>query len=157
MVWSCFPFIRSGQNHLARHSGRRKKRRTEEEVGRQHQGLDRPGVCQVPEGSGEQGKMEETGCEIICGVPTTVAVKGQMMMIMCWSVSSFVRWGVSLTRPVLESVSSFDVWGVSLTRPEMESVRLEDGSSLLHTPCWNLSRQFSWCAACLIRPVLKSV
>ena len=22
MVWSCFPFIRSGQNHLARHSER---------------------------------------------------------------------------------------------------------------------------------------
>ena len=29
-----------------------------------------------PELSGEQGKMEETGCEIICGVPTTLAVKG---------------------------------------------------------------------------------
>ena len=28
--------------------------------------MDRPGVRQVPEGSGEQGKMEETGCEIIC-------------------------------------------------------------------------------------------
>ena len=25
MVWSCFPFIRSGQNHLARHSERGKK------------------------------------------------------------------------------------------------------------------------------------
>ena len=61
--------------------------------------------------------MEETGCEIICGVPTTVAVKGQMMMIMCWSVSSFVRWGVSLTHPVLESVKSFGTSGVSLKRP----------------------------------------
>ena len=40
-VWSCFPFIRSGQNHLARHSERGKKtRQTEEEVGR-HQGMDR--------------------------------------------------------------------------------------------------------------------
>ena len=29
-------------------------RQTEEEVGRQHQGMDRPGVRQVPEGSGEQ-------------------------------------------------------------------------------------------------------
>ena len=49
------PFIRSGQNHLARHSERGKKtRQTEEEVGRQHQGMDRPGVRQVPEGSGEQ-------------------------------------------------------------------------------------------------------
>ena len=46
------------------------------EVGRQHQGMDRPGVRQVPEGSGEQGKMEETGREIICGAPTTLAVKG---------------------------------------------------------------------------------
>ena len=63
--------------NLARHSGRGKKaRQTEEEVGRQHQGMDRPGVRQVPEGSEEQGKMEETGCEIICGAPTTLAVKG---------------------------------------------------------------------------------
>ena len=35
MVWSCFSFIRSGQNYLARHSEREKKtRQTEEEVGR---------------------------------------------------------------------------------------------------------------------------
>ena len=33
VVWSCLPFIRSGQNHLARHSERGKKtRQTEEEV-----------------------------------------------------------------------------------------------------------------------------
>ena len=70
-------FIRSGQNHLARHSEKGKKtRQTEEEVGRQHQGTDRPGVCQVPEGSGEWGKMEETGCKIIYGAPVTLAVKG---------------------------------------------------------------------------------
>ena len=25
-------------------------------------------------------KMEETGCEIICGAPTTLAVKGSIMM-----------------------------------------------------------------------------
>ena len=83
VVWSCFPFIRSSQNHLARHSERGKKtKQTEEEVGRQHQGMDRPGVRQVPEGSGEQGKMEKTGCKIICGAPTTLAVKGLMMMMM---------------------------------------------------------------------------
>ena len=35
VVWSCFPFIRSSQNHLARHSERRKKtKKMEEEVGR---------------------------------------------------------------------------------------------------------------------------
>ena len=68
-------FTRSGQNHLARHSERGKMTmQAEEEVGRQHQGMDRPEVRQVPEGSGEQGKMEKTGCEIICGAPTTLAV-----------------------------------------------------------------------------------
>ena len=83
VVWSCLPVIRSGQNHLARHSERGKKtRQTEEKVGRQHQGMDRPGVRQVPEGSEEQGNMEETGCKIICGAPMTLAVKGLMMMMM---------------------------------------------------------------------------
>ena len=56
--------------------------RTKEEVVRQHQGMDRPGVRQVPEGSREQGKMEKTGYKIICGAPTTLAVKGLMMMMM---------------------------------------------------------------------------
>ena len=51
-------------------------------MGRQHQGMDRPGVRQVPEGSGEQGKIEKTGCEIICGATATLTVKGQMMMMM---------------------------------------------------------------------------
>ena len=60
----------------------KKTRQTEEEVGRQNQGMDRPGVRQVPEGSGEQGKIEKTGCKIICAAPTTLAVKGLMMMIM---------------------------------------------------------------------------
>ena len=54
--------------------GGKNTRQTEEEVGRQHQGMDRPGVHQVPDGSGEQGKMEETGCEIICGAPTTLVI-----------------------------------------------------------------------------------
>ena len=67
----------AGQKHLARHGERGKRtRQTEEEVGRQHQGMDRPGVRKVPEVSGEQGKMEESGCEIICGASTTLAVKG---------------------------------------------------------------------------------
>ena len=57
MVWSCLPFIRPGQNHLVRRCEKGKKtRQTEEEVGRQHQGMDRPGVRQVPGGSGERGK-----------------------------------------------------------------------------------------------------
>ena len=41
--------------------------------------MDRPGVRVVPEGSGEQRKMEETGCEVIsCGAPTTPAIKGEV-------------------------------------------------------------------------------
>ena len=54
----------------------KKTKQTEEEVGRQYQGMDRPGVRQVPEGSDEQGKMEDTGGEIICGAPRTLALKG---------------------------------------------------------------------------------
>ena len=72
-----------GQNHLARHSEREKKtRQTEEEVGRQHQVMDTPGVHKVSDGNGEQGKMEETGCEIICGAQTTFTLKEQMRMMM---------------------------------------------------------------------------
>ena len=67
----------SGQNHLVRHSERGKKtRQTEEDVGRQHRGMDRPADHQVSVGSGEQGKIEKTDCEIIFGAPMTHAVKG---------------------------------------------------------------------------------
>ena len=55
--------------------GGKKTRQTEEEVGRQQQGMDRPRGRQVPEGSGEKGKTEKTGCTIICGAPATLAVK----------------------------------------------------------------------------------
>ena len=48
----------------------KKMRQTEEEMGRQHQGMDRPRVRQVPGDSGEQRTMEDTGCEIICGTPS---------------------------------------------------------------------------------------
>ena len=41
--------------------------------------MNRPGVWQVPEGSEEQGKMEKTGCKIICGALATLTVKGLMM------------------------------------------------------------------------------
>ena len=39
--------------------------------------MDRPEVQQVPEGGGEQRKMEETGCDVICGAPMIPAMKGQ--------------------------------------------------------------------------------
>ena len=62
--------------------GGEKIEQIEEEVGRQHQGMDRPGVPQVPKGSGKQGKMEETGCKIIRGAPAILAAKGLIMMMM---------------------------------------------------------------------------
>ena len=57
---------------------RKRKGREEDKADRerQHQEMYRPGVRQVPEGNGEQGRMEETGCEITCGAPTTLAFKG---------------------------------------------------------------------------------
>ena len=61
---------------------------TKKEVGRQYQGMGRPGVRQVPGGSGEHGKMEKTGCKIICGAPTTIAVKEFMMMMMTMMMNS---------------------------------------------------------------------
>ena len=48
-----------------RRQGRQKKR-WEDNI---REWPDRPGVRQVPEGSREQGKQEETGCEIIRGAP----------------------------------------------------------------------------------------
>ena len=59
-VWTRLPLTRCGQNHLAKHSQMWKKTgQTEEEVGRQHRGMDRAGVCQVPEDSGKQGKRRK--------------------------------------------------------------------------------------------------
>ena len=46
--------------------------KVEKEMGRKHQGMDRPGVRQVLEGSAEQRKMGEAGCEMICATIPTV-------------------------------------------------------------------------------------
>ena len=72
VIWTRLPFTRSGQNHLARHSEKGEdKRHTEKEMGRQHEGMDMPGVRKVQEGSEEQKKMETTGCDT-----TTPVVRG---------------------------------------------------------------------------------
>ena len=41
-------------------------------------GQDKSGVRQVPDGNGEQRQMEETGCEVISGAPTTLEVNGSV-------------------------------------------------------------------------------
>ena len=76
-------------------------------MGRQHQGMDRPGFRQVPEGSGEQGKMEKTGCKIISGAPTTLAARGLMMMMMI-----MIALDASETWPVDSDMSPADVVGL---------------------------------------------
>ena len=43
---------------------------------------DNIGEWTGPDGGGNQGKMEKTGCKIICGAPTALAVKGLMKMMM---------------------------------------------------------------------------
>ena len=92
---TCLPFIRSDQNHLARYSvGGGETRQTEKEVGRQHQGMDRPGVRQVPKGNGEQKRIEGTSCEVICGAPVTLAVKEQVKAVKVkgYPQSASLKW-----------------------------------------------------------------
>ena len=72
VVWTCLPFIRTGQNHLARHSERGRQRKRWEDNIREWTGLE----FTKSQRAVENGKMEETGCELICGAPTTLAVKG---------------------------------------------------------------------------------
>ena len=77
VVWSCLPFIRSGQNHLARHS----ERGEEDKADRGRGGKTTSGNGQAwssagPRGQWRTGKMEKTGREIICAAPSILAVKG---------------------------------------------------------------------------------
>ena len=44
--------------------------------------MDRPGVRQVPEGSGERGKKWRKLVAKSSGAPTTLAVKGLMVVMM---------------------------------------------------------------------------
>ena len=77
--------------------------------------MDRPWVLQVPEGRGKQGKMEKTGCKIICGAPMTFAVKRLMMMMMimmkhCNRQTVWLPIILKLVYRVVWSVSSVDKW-----------------------------------------------
>ena len=72
--------------------------------------MDRAGDRQVPEGSGKQGKMEKTGCNIICGAPTTLAVEGLMiMMYLHLSRNCEGRWDI--TDDFTASFFHFSLWG----------------------------------------------
>ena len=61
---------RGGQTTSMYHErGKKEKRWTEEEVGRQHQRMDRAGVRQLPERCGEQEKTERAGCKVASDAP----------------------------------------------------------------------------------------
>ena len=75
VVWSCLLFIRSVQNHLARHSERGEKtRQREEEVGRQHQRMDRPAAG--PRGQWKTGKNGENWLRNHLWCPNDLRCKG---------------------------------------------------------------------------------
>ena len=63
-----------------RRQGRQRKR-WEDNI-REWTGLEFGKSQRAVENSGEQGKIEKTGCKIICGAPTTLVVKGLMIMMM---------------------------------------------------------------------------
>ena len=44
--------------------------------------------------------MEEVGCEIICGAPTTLAVKGKMMMMMMMMTTMMMIMSFHVQGPV---------------------------------------------------------
>ena len=73
---TCLPFIRSGQTILqstvkgGRRQGRRRKRWKDI---REWTGLEFGKSQRAVE---KRGKWKKTGCKIICGAPTTFAVKG---------------------------------------------------------------------------------
>ena len=58
-------------------------------MGRQQQGMDRPGVRKSKRAVENREKMEKTGCKIICGAPTTPMVKGLMMMMIMRPLNIF--------------------------------------------------------------------
>ena len=59
VVWSCLPFIRSGQNHLARHSERGKKTRQTEGGGKTTSGNGQALSSASPRGRWRTGKNGE--------------------------------------------------------------------------------------------------
>ena len=94
--------------------------------------MPRAGICLVVR---REGNHYYTARDVIC-------------LVLC-------RWGVSLTRPVLESVSSFVSMAVSLTRPVLQSVSSLSGSGVsLTRPVLESVSSFVWWGIFLTRPVL---
>ena len=77
MVWPHHKIRCHGEDNSTGDSERRKKeRKTEEDMGRLHQGMDRNGLWRFHEVSGRQGRMERYCCNVMYGAPKTTEVKG---------------------------------------------------------------------------------
>ena len=77
MVWPHLKILWHGEDSSAGDSeSSKKERKTQEEMGRKHQGMVRNGVWRFPEGNGRQGRVERYCRNAICGASTTSEVKG---------------------------------------------------------------------------------
>ena len=85
MVMFPVPHVWPGPSCRARcvcvEGGERGQGRQRKRGGGRHRGVGRPGVRLVPGDIGEQGRMGRAGCKITYGAPTTLPVKGLMMMV----------------------------------------------------------------------------
>ena len=139
VVRSCLTFIRSGQNHLARHGEREKMtKQTEEKIGRQHQRNDRPRVCQVPQGSKEQWRRLIVRSSVVSKRPSQlrdrwrwwcmcvcccVRVRVRVCVCVCtWNGNSYIcseqsvdSWKAVSNRLWINSINS-DVHGQKQTK-----------------------------------------
>ena len=151
MVWSCIPFIRSGQNHLARHNERGKKTRQNGQAW----------SSANPRGQWRQGKMKKTGCKIICGAPTTLAVKELMMMMMmkcgCFRLAggkkSWMKWNgrnfFTFTYPLIARVVLGTLYALVSVLQKLGEQKSRDPGGRWSTQsysltCWRGRRENRW-------------
>ena len=86
--------------------------------------MDKLRVQQVPEGNGEEWKVENNGSKVICGVSINLPVKGLMMMMMMMMVMVTMR---DMTLPL-----------ICLNKPSSEGIDDDDGDNDRHDAPLNL-------------------
>ena len=94
VVLSYLSFIRCGHSHLARHSERGRRQGRQRKWWEDNNGEWTSLEFGRSQSAVENRKMEKTGCKIICGAPTTLAVKGLMMMMMMMMMMNHFRASV---------------------------------------------------------------
>ena len=83
VVWSCLPLIRSGWNHLAQAQRKGEDKAERGRGGKTTSVNGQAWSSASPRGQWRTEKNGENCCKIISGAPTTLAVKGLMMMMIC--------------------------------------------------------------------------